>query len=105
MALRFVEEPGVGRRVCSQGGRRVMVFCLPVPSARPIVAVRRGGEGMEVKSARLGPALRRSRKVVGLGGDGGVGGVVDGGEGGEEIAVANERLEMGVGRRRVEGGA
>ena len=52
--------------VWSQDGRRVISFCLP---AGPTKAVRISGASFsgagDVKSEKDGPALRRSRKMVG----------------------------------------
>ena len=89
--------PGVGIGVCSQEGSRVIVFCLPVPSGRPIVAVRGlCGDGGEVKSSRLGPTLRLLENVV-LGR--GVVRVVDVSE--ESACEVRGKLEGTVARDRV----
>lgn len=96
MDLRFGLLPGEGRGVCSQEGRRVISFCLPLPGL-PTRAVRgcwegegegEGSVGGEVKSKREGPALRRSVNVVSRRGWGVAGEV---GSVGSETAVARVR--------------
>ena len=90
--------------VCSQLGRRVISFCLPAgpTSAVRIIGSSSSGGRWDVKSAREGPALRRSRKVVGgrcVVEVGGVGSV------GSETAVAKVREGYRDGRRVDAGGA
>ena len=86
-----------GMGVWSQEGRRVISFCLP---AGPTKAVRISGTsfsgGEDVKSENEGPALRRSRKVVGGRRVVEVGGAA--GSVGSETAVANGRVDDVAGR-------